>query len=115
MGWLQPLQYFNCNVTSTWTENEDNREFYTWRAWGSRIRKKQLDFFTGPEDVRSTTGYLNRVRFRTWDHFPVITKVEGREFKTMRRVKGWAGWAPVSEAEKAKFQELVLYPLNSPW
>ena len=35
---------------------------------------------------------------------------EGREHKTKRRVKGWAGWAPVSEAEKAKFQELVLCP-----
>ena len=40
----------------------------------------------------------------------MITKVEGREFKTKRRVKGWVGWAPVSEAEKAKFQELVLRP-----
>ena len=40
----------------------------------------------------------------------MITKVEGREFKTKRRVKGWAGWAPVSEAEKAEFQELVLRP-----
>ena len=38
----------------------------------------------------------------------MITEVEGREFKTKRCVKGWARWAPVSEAEKAKFQELVL-------
>ena len=40
----------------------------------------------------------------------MITKIEGRELNTKRRVKGWAGWAPVSEAEKAKFQELVLCP-----
>ena len=64
----------------------------------------------GPKDIRSTTWNLNRVRFRTSDHFPVITMVEGREFKTERRVKGWTGWTPVSEAEKAKFQELVLCP-----
>ena len=48
------------------------------------------------------------VRFRTWDHFLVITKVEGRKFKTERRVKVWAGWTPVSEAGMAKFRELVL-------
>ena len=40
----------------------------------------------------------------------MITKIEGRELKTKTRVKGWAGWAPVSEAEKAKLQELVLCP-----
>ena len=40
----------------------------------------------------------------------MITKIEGRELKTQRRVKGWAGWALVSEAEKGKFQELVLCP-----
>ena len=38
------------------------------------------------------------------------TKIEGRDIKTKRRMKGWAGWAPVSQAEKAKFQELVLCP-----
>ena len=87
-----------------------NQEFHTWRAWGSRICKKQLDFFMGPKDIRSTTWYLNRVRLRTWDHFPVITKIEGRQLTTKKRVKGWAGWAPVSEAEKAKFQDRVLRP-----
>ena len=95
-------------VTSTCTNNEDNREFHTWRAWGSRVRKKQLDNVMGPKDLRSTTWYLNRARFRTWDHFLAITKVEGRDFKTKRRVKGWVGWAPVSEVEKAKFHDLVL-------
>ena len=38
------------------------------------------------------------------------TKTKGREFKTKRRVKGWAGLAPVLESVKAKFQELVLSP-----
>ena len=73
---------------------------------GSRVRKKPLDYIMGPKDICST--YLNRVRFRTWDHFLVITKVEGREFKTKRRVKGWDGWTPVSDAGMVKFRELVL-------
>ena len=100
----------HCTVTSTWTNNEDNREFHTWQAWGSRDRKTQLDYVMGPKDIRSTTWNLSRVRFRTWDHFPVITKIDGCELKTKRRVQGWAGWATVSEAEKAKFQKLVLRP-----
>ena len=103
------MQDFNCTVTSTWTNNDDNREFHTWRAWGSWVRKKQLDYVMGPKDTRSMTWYLNQVRFRTWDHCPVITKIEGREFKIKRRVKSWAGWAPVSEAEKAKFQSLFSF------
>ena len=40
-------------------------------------------------------------------HFRVITRVEGREIRT-KRVKGWAGWTPVSEGEGVEFQELVL-------
>ena len=28
---------------------------------------------------------------------PVITRIEARELKTKRCVKGWAGWAPVHE------------------
>ena len=110
LRWFQLLQDFNCSVTSTWTNNEDNGEFHTWRAWRSLVRKKQLDYVMGPKDIRSTTWYLNRVRFRTWDHFPVITKIEGRELKTKKRIKRWAGWVPVSETEKAEFQELVPCP-----
>ena len=40
----------------------------------------------------------------------MITKIEGREFKTKKRMKGWAGWAPVSASERATFQKLVLRP-----
>ena len=40
----------------------------------------------------------------------MITRIEGCELKTQKHVKGWTGWTPVSEAEKAKFQELVLCP-----
>ena len=71
--------------------------------------KKQLDYVMGPKDIRSTTWYLNRVRFRTWDHFPVITRIEGRELKTKNPIKGWAGWVPCQK-QRRKFQEIVLCP-----
>ena len=48
------------------------------------------------------------MRLRTWYHFPVITSMEGRELKTKKGVKGWAGWTPITEAERVKFKELVL-------
>ena len=32
---LQLLKEFSCTVTSTWTNNEDDGECRTWRAWGS--------------------------------------------------------------------------------
>ena len=52
----------------------------------------------GPKDIRSTTWYLNQVMLRIGDHFPVFTRIEGRDLKTKKRVKGWAWWTPVSEA-----------------
>ena len=33
MRWLQLLKDIDCTLTSTWTINEDNCEFHTWRAW----------------------------------------------------------------------------------
>ena len=38
----------------------------------------------------------------------MITRVEGREIRTKKRVNGWAGWTPVSEGVAVKFQEFVL-------
>ena len=108
LRWFQLLKDFNCRVTSTWTNNEDSREFHTWRAWRSWGRKKQLD--SAQKNLRSVTWYLNQARIRTWDHFPVITTVEGREIRTKKRVKGWVGWTPVSEGEMAKFQDLCSTP-----
>ena len=49
----------------------DSGEYHTWRAWRSRIRKKQVDYVMGPRDLRSATWYLNKVSLRTQDHFPV--------------------------------------------
>ena len=82
LRWFLLLKDFFCAVTRKWTNNEDNREFHTWRAWGSRARKKTAR----PE---RHTLY---------------------ELKTEKCVKGWAGWTPASEAEMAEFQELVLCP-----
>ena len=110
LRWFQLLKNFNCSVTSTWTNNEDCREFHTRRAWGSRGRKKQLDFYHGPNELALGDLVSKQVKIRTWDHFLVITRVEGQEIPTKKRVKGWAGWTPVSEGEVAKFQELVLHP-----
>ena len=104
LRWFQLSKEFNCTVTSTWTNNEDSRDFHTWRAWGSRGRKKQLDYILGPRNLRSETWYLNQVRIRT-----LITRVEGQEIRTKKRVKRWAGWTPVSEGDVAKLQELVLH------
>ena len=66
-----------------------------------------------PKDLCSTTWYLNKVRLRTWDHFPVTVE-NGRDLRTKKGVKGWAVWIPRSEVEKSKFQELALCP-NDDW
>ena len=97
MRWLQLFKESNCTVTSTWTNNEDNREHHTWRAWGSWVCKKQHDYIMGPKDLRSSTCYLNRVRVRTWDHFPVIVEIEERDPRKKKGVKDWVGWIPRSE------------------
>ena len=64
----------------------------------------------GSKDLRSTTWYLNRVSFRTWDHFPVITKIEGSELKTKRRV--WVGsvGCPCQKQIKPSFKNLFFAP-----
>ena len=76
-------------MSSIWTNNEDNREFYTWRAWRSQVQKKQLNYVTGPKDIRFTIRYFHWARFRIWG----------------------VGWVPVSEAD-SKCEEFVFYPLG---
>ena len=63
-----------------------------------------------PRDLISTTWYLNKTRIRTWDHFPVLVKIEEREMRVRKGKKGWAGWTPVSYVEEKKFQEHCLCP-----
>ena len=76
-------------MTSTWTNTEDNPRVSTRGELGDHgPAKKQLDYTMGPRDIRSTAWYLNQVRLRTRDHFPVITRIEGRELKTKKCVKG---------------------------
>ena len=41
--WLQLLRELRCAVTSTWVEGREYDECFTWRAWGSRVCKKQND------------------------------------------------------------------------
>ena len=79
MRWLQLLREFGCVVTSTWNETEAPGECFTWRAWRSRVRKKQLDYIIGPRDVCASTSFFSTTRIRTWDHFPVVVKIEGKE------------------------------------
>ena len=45
----------------------------------------------GPKNILSTIWYLIQVRIRTWDQFPVITKVEEREIRTDARVRSGEG------------------------
>ena len=74
MRLLQLLKEFLCTVTSTWTNNDDKCEHRTWRAWGSRVRRKQFHCVMGPRDLRSTTWFLDYVRLRIWDRFLVVVK-----------------------------------------
>ena len=60
----------------------------------------------GPMDIQSETWYLTKVRLRTWDHFPVIVKIEVRDLRTKKGVN------PRSEVEESKFKELVLRPVD---
>ena len=35
--------------------------------------------YGAPETPLPPTWYLNNARIRSWDHFPVVVKVEGKE------------------------------------
>ena len=63
---------------------DDPGECHTWRAWRSRVRKKEIDDIMEPWDLPSTTWYLNRTWLRTWDHFPVVVKIDGKEFRVTK-------------------------------
>ena len=84
LRWLHLLREFGCVVTSTRAEGRSPDECYTWRAWGSRVRKKQLDYIMGPRDGIASTWYLNKARIRTWDHFPVVVKMWGKKMKVKK-------------------------------
>ena len=47
LWWLQLLRDFDCTVASTWVDAENLGQCHTWRAWGSRVRKKQLHYIRG--------------------------------------------------------------------
>ena len=87
MRLLQLLKEFLCTVTSTWTNKDDKCEHRTWRAWGSRVRRKQFHCVMGPRDL---TWFLDHVRLRIWDRFLVVGKIEGKDLRAKKGVKGWA-------------------------
>ena len=65
--WLQLLKDFHCTVTSTWVDADDPGDCHTWRAWGSRVRKKKKGSHYGTSCLQSTTWFLSKIRLRTWD------------------------------------------------
>ena len=52
-----------------------------------------------PRDLQSTTWFLNRTSLRTWDHFPAVGKLGGKELTVKKGKSGWAGWIPKSDDE----------------
>ena len=66
------------------------------------VRQEQIDFFMGPRDLQSATWCLNRTRLRTWDHFPVVVKIDGKELRGKKEKQSWARWFPKSEDEKTE-------------
>ena len=107
LWWLQLLRDFDCTVTSTWVDAENLGECHTWRAWGSRVRKKQLVFLMELRDLVFTTWFLNKSRIRTWDHFPVVVKIKGREMRVRKEKKGRTGWTPVSAGRGEDIQRTM--------
>ena len=67
----------------------------------------------GPWDAITSTWYLNKTRIRTWDHFPVVVRIEGKEMSVKKGKKSWAGWTPVTDKEEEKFKVLCLCPDGS--
>ena len=69
-------------VTRTWANCDAPGEFHTRRAWGSRDRKKQIDYVMGPRDLQFKTWGLNRARLRNWDHYLELgVKGDGKELR----------------------------------
>ena len=53
----------------------------------------------------------NKVKlYGAWDHYPLYTTVQDAEGQfqksNSKKFRGWAGWRPVSEDEKAKFKKV---------
>ena len=55
LRWLQLFREFRCAVTSTWVEGKSYDECFTWRAWSSRARKKQIDYTMELRDKIAST------------------------------------------------------------
>ena len=101
LRWLQSQKECNCTVTSTWSDTDGRGDCHTWRAWGSRIREKQIvdNFWTSRSSFCDVVSGLH-----TWDHFLVVVRIDGKELRTRRRVR---------KAGRAGFLNLKLGNLSS--
>ena len=61
----------------------------------------------GPRDLHSTTWYLNKVRLRALDHFPVVVNIEGKDLRTKKGVKGRASWIQSLRKRRTSFKNSV--------
>ena len=43
--------------------------------------KEQTDYIMEPSDLQFKTSCLNRTWMGTWDHFPVVVKIDGKELR----------------------------------
>ena len=108
MRWFLLLKEFNCTVTSTGRVTVTIVKTTLGEPGDLEFGRINLIISWAPVIYALRTWYLNKVRLRTWDHFPVVVKIEGRDLRAKKGAKGWAGWIPNSEVEKCRFQELVL-------
>ena len=46
--------------------------------------KEQTDYIMEPSDLQSKTSCLNRTWIGTWDHFPVVVKIDGKELRVQK-------------------------------
>ena len=53
--WFRLLKDFNCTVTSTWSNNEDSREFHTCGHGDHGVVRSSLTIIMGPKNLRSVT------------------------------------------------------------
>ena len=66
----------------------------------------------GPRTCAGTSYMNNQVKLcSTWDRYPVYTTVQDAKWQVQdsntKKKRGWAGWRPISEDDKAKFRMKV--------
>ena len=102
-------------MTSTWVDAGDVKGNVTRGRPGDIVSERiKLITLWGLAIFNLRRGIVNETRrLRTWDHFPVVVKIDGKESKGKKGKKGLAGWIPKTENDGQKFQEQVLCPAAS--